>query len=80
MLWIDELEVSGDAGAVSPAVVTPIIDARAGLLKVRGSVRHERMAEFLDHCVIAIQNGHAGNARCILLMAMAIFGWPTHSQ
>ena len=69
--WLDELETGKPR-----SIIAPMTDAHARMRRVRGSLRHERMADFLDQSIIAVQAGEPEVARYILLTAMAAFGWP----
>lgn len=58
--------------------VLPVLKAAHGRLsKVRNSIRHQRLAEFLHHAITAIEGGQTEGARYILLTALAAFGWPS---
>jgi hypothetical protein len=72
LAWVDEIEEHGPA-----KVLSSVEAARNRLLRVHGSIRHQRFAEFLQHCVVALENEQAESARYILLTAMAALGWPT---
>ena len=50
--------------------------ARANLLRVKGSRRHQKVAEFLHQAITALESGEPEGSRYILLTAMAAFGWP----
>lgn len=73
--WVDELDSDN-----IPAVLSKIVEAHDGLLKVQGSQRHLRLAEFLHHSIVALENDQPQSARYILLTAMAAFGWPILSR
>ena len=49
----------------------------AALQRVRNSLRHERLAEFVYFAAEAIKSGEYEGARYILLTALAAFGWTT---
>ena len=68
--WVEQLEQG--AGA---AIVPSLTEAHDRLERVRNSVRHERLAEFLRYTVVAIESGESSGARYILLTALAAFGW-----
>jgi hypothetical protein len=71
LLWVDELEERGPS-----RVMKPMAETHAGLLRVRGSVRHLRLAEFLGYTITALENGQSDSARYILLTGLAALGWP----
>lgn len=70
--WLDEIEANNEA-----VIVAPMADTLARLRKVNGSPRHQKLAEFLQHTLVAVQSGDPESARFILLTAMAAFGWPS---
>jgi hypothetical protein len=57
-------------------VVQEMKQAKANLQRVKGSRRHQKLAEFLHHAITAFENREPEGARYILLTAMAAFGWP----
>jgi hypothetical protein len=68
--WVDQLAEGRGA-----AMVPSMIEAYVRLRRVRNSVRHERLADFLYHTALAIESGETAGARYILLTALASFGW-----
>lgn len=74
-LIVDWYERIGEGGArkAIPSVISVCIQLR----RVR-SGRQERLAEFLEQAVIAMQNDEIEGARYILLTALATFGWPSY--
>ncbi|MDE3195121.1 MAG: hypothetical protein KGN84_02175 [Acidobacteriota bacterium] len=58
--------------------VIPEMEATCGeLRRVRKSIRHARLAEFLEQTLIALRAGEREGAKYILLTALATFGWPS---
>lgn len=58
--------------------VIPAMEAASKeLRRVRRSVRHERLAEFLEQTLMALRGGELEGAKYILLTALATFGWPS---
>ncbi len=49
--------------------------AKTEISRVKGSRRHQKMAEFLQNAIAAMENGETNGARYILLTAIATFGW-----
>ena len=72
--WANEL-----AHGRGAAVLSSLTGEHARLRRVRNSDRHERLAEFLYHAALAIEEGEQEGARYILLTALASFGWPSGS-
>ncbi len=70
--WLDEIEANN-----APLILPCMADTLARLRKVKGSARHQRLAEFLEHTLVAVESGDPESARFILLTAMAAFGWPS---
>lgn len=68
--WVDQLAAGRGA-----SVVSSMTEEHARLRRVRNSARHERLADFLYHTVLAIEQGETAGARYILLTALAAFGW-----
>ena len=48
------------------------------LRRVRKSLRHERLAQFLEQTLIALKANELEGAKYILLTALATFGWPSN--
>jgi len=71
--WVEGL-YQGQGKAVIPAMTA----AHAQLNKVRNSLRHERLADFLHHAILAIESDEFEGARYILLTTLAAFGWSSH--
>jgi hypothetical protein len=46
------------------------------LERVKGSQRHQKLAEFLSYAAMAAEAGETEGTRYILLTAMATLGWP----
>lgn len=74
LTWVDEI------GQQSPERVLPrIARTRNFLVRVTGSARHQRLAEFLKHCETALEYRQTESAQYILLTAIAALGWPAHT-
>ena len=70
--WFDSIE----AGA--PRQVIPVIEAaRRRLKRVKRSIRHEGLAEFLEQALLELRDNEVEGAQYILLTALAAFGWST---
>lgn len=54
-----------------------LVNAHDELVRVRNSLRHQRLAEFLHHAITALESGQPEGAKYILLTALATFGWPS---
>ena len=50
-------------------------EVHATVSRVRKSLRHAKLAEFLHHSIDALSGGETEGARYILLTALAQFGW-----
>lgn len=72
--WVEGL-YQGQGKAVVPAM--SVMHSRVA--RVRNSIRHERLAEFLQHAIRAIESDEFEGARYILLTTLAAFGWSSHS-
>ena len=70
--WVDRLAAGRGA-----SVIASMTEEHARLRRVKNSARHERLADFLYHAVLAIEQGETAGARYILLTALAAFGWPS---
>lgn len=70
--WFERIE-RNNVRRVIPAMTTTCKRLR----RVRKSLRHERLAEFLEQTLIALQAGENEGAKYILLTALATFGWPS---
>jgi hypothetical protein len=77
--WVDELELQM-AGKGAADVRFSISNARESVVRVRGSMRHQRLAEFLSHALVALDHEQPESARYILLTAMAFLGWPATTR
>jgi len=51
--------------------------AHQRLCRVKNSLRHQRLAEFIHHAIVAIESDQPEGAKYILLTALATFGWPS---
>ena len=71
--WVERIQ-EGGVRKVIPSITAVCHELR----RVRNSTRHERLAEFLEHAVLAMRNDQPEGARCILLTALATFGWPSY--
>jgi hypothetical protein len=58
-------------------VLPALTAAYSRLCRVRKSSRHARLAEFLHYAITALESDQAEGAKCILLTALATFGWPS---
>lgn len=63
-----------DSGKI-PTVRRAIAKELPGLLRVHGSERHRRLAEFLQYAGLALETGETPGSRYILQMALTAFGW-----
>jgi hypothetical protein len=70
--WFAAIEERG-----ARAAIPEISRAYAKLVRIGKNTRHGRLAEFLHHVLIALENGDAEGAGHILLTALATFGWPS---
>jgi hypothetical protein len=70
--WFERIE-RNRIKRVIPAMETACKELR----RVRRSVRHERLAEFLEQTLMALKGGELEGAKYILLTALATFGWPS---
>jgi hypothetical protein len=61
----------------SQRVLPAMTAAYARLRRVKNSARHERLAEFLQHAIAALESDQPEGAKYILLTALATFGWPS---
>jgi hypothetical protein len=74
-LIIDCFQAVEDRG--SERVLPRMTAAYARLRRVKNSARHERLAEFLQHAIAALESNQPEGAKYILLTALATFGWPS---
>ena len=71
--WVEGL-YQGQGKSVIPAMSA--MHSQVG--RVRNSLRHQRLAEFLHHAIRAIESEEFEGARYILLTTLAAFGWSSH--
>jgi len=71
--WFERIE-RNNTRQVIPAMTTSCQRLR----RVRKSLRHERLAEFLEQTLTALEAGEMEGAKYILLTALATFGWPSN--
>jgi hypothetical protein len=57
-------------------VVREMKRVQTRLERVKGSQRHQKLAEFLSYAATATEAGDTEGARYILFTAMATLGWP----
>ena len=68
--WVDALD-AGRRAAVQRAIAKALVK----LLRVRGSKRHTRLAEYLELAHLALHTGQGPGARYILVSALTSLGW-----
>jgi hypothetical protein len=74
-LIIGCFQAVGDRG--SQRVLPVLTGAYDKVRRVKNSLRHARLAEFLHHAIVALESDQPEGAKYILLTALATFGWPS---
>ena len=68
--WVEEL-YRGKGKAVLPAMTA----MHTQVSRVRNSIRHEHLADFLRRAMLAIDSEEFESARYVLLTTLTAFGW-----